>query len=74
MKSAGRFLGVNLFEWFVPTKAADTHLTAQLKAKQDELDAKEKELNELKQKNGMLELENKYLKELVEMAKMKLKH
>ena len=74
MINAGSFLGVNLFELFVPAKPAETNLNVQLKAKQDELDAKEKELSELKQKNGMLELENKYLKEMVEMAKMKLKH
>ena len=74
MREAGRFLGVNLFELFVPAKTTEVNLSSQLKAKQSEMDAKEKEMSELKQKTAMLEMENKYLKELVEMAKMKLKH
>ena len=38
------------------------------------LQAKEEEVNAMKHKMELLEQENKYLKELVEMAKMKLKH
>ena len=39
----------------------------------EQLKAKEDELNTMKHKMELLEQENRYLKELVEMAKMKLK-
>lgn len=70
MKAVGRFLGVNLHEFFVVSKP----IGGLLPDGQRDSGLKEKELGELKQKVAMLELENGYLKEMVEIAKMKLKH
>ncbi len=66
MLIAGGFLKYNFFELFVPKKN-DADAGAKLQAK-------EEEVNAMKHKMELLEQENKYLKELVEMAKMKLKH
>jgi len=65
MLVAGNFLKYNFFELFVEKKN-DADAGTQLKAK-------EEEVNAMKHKMELLEQENKYLKELVEMAKMKLK-
>jgi hypothetical protein len=67
IKAVGSFLQTDLFELFVSHKSNEEALAAQLKAK-------EAELNELKQKFVFVELENKHLKEMVELAKLKLKH
>jgi hypothetical protein len=66
LKNVGAFVKRNLFELFVPEKVNTAELDAKLKAAEEELSA-------LKRKMEMTEMENKYLKELVEMAKLKLK-
>ncbi len=66
MLAAGQFLKYNFFELFVTKKPNEGNSAEQLKAKEDEL-------NTMKHKMELLEQENRYLKELVEMAKMKLK-
>ncbi len=66
MLKAGEFLKYNFFELFVTKKPNEGNCAEQLKVK-------EEELNGMKHKMELLEQENKYLKELVEMAKMKLK-
>jgi len=66
LKNVGTFLKRNLFELFVPEKGNTAEADARLKATEEELSA-------LKRKMEVMEMENKYLKELVEMAKMKLK-
>lgn len=67
MQVAGKLLNFNFFELFVTNQSKEAALGAQLKAREDELSA-------MKIKMDLLEQENKYLKELVEMAKMKLRH
>lgn len=66
LKNVGAFVKRNLFELFVPEKVNTAEFDARLKAKDEELSA-------LKRRMEMMEMENKYLKELVEMAKLKLK-
>lgn len=66
MKNVGAFLKINFFERFVTYQSKEAEVSAQLKAKEEELAA-------LQQKFAFVEQENKYLKELVEMAKLKLK-
>lgn len=66
MKAVGDYVDTNFFELFVPQKVNAAELSEKLKAK-------EEELNAMKHKMEVMEIENKYLKELVEMAKMKLK-
>ncbi len=66
LKNVGAFLKMNLFEMFVPEKINTAEVGAKLKAT-------EEELSDLKRRMEVMEMENKYLKELVEMAKMKLK-
>jgi hypothetical protein len=65
LKSVGAFVKRNLFELYVPANNTG-EIEARLKASEDELSA-------LKRKMELMEQENKYLKELVEMAKLKLK-
>ena len=66
MQVAGKLLGFNFFELFVSNQSKEVMLAGQLKAKEEELAA-------LKQQFAFMEQENKYLRELVEMAKLKLK-
>jgi hypothetical protein len=66
LKSVGGFVKRNLFELFVPTNNNTAEMEAKLKTSEEELSA-------LKRKMELMEQENRYLKELVEMAKMKLK-
>jgi hypothetical protein len=65
MQAAGRLLQFNFFSLFVDT----THVGGL----QNALKEKETELEKQNQKVILLEMENKYLKELVEMARLKLK-
>ncbi|MES2620026.1 MAG: hypothetical protein V4615_04170 [Bacteroidota bacterium] len=66
MVAAGDFLKYNLFELFVPKKVNTETI-------QNPHEGKDAELDAMKRKMELMEQENKYLKELVEMAKMKLK-
>ena len=65
MQAAGRVLNFNFFSLFVDTTP--------IGGLQNALKAKETELEKQNEKVALLEMENKYLKELVEMAKLKLK-
>jgi hypothetical protein len=67
IKTVGEFLKTNLFELFVSHQSEEEALNTQLKAKDEEL-------NVLKQKFVLMEMENRHLKEMVELAKLKLKH
>ena len=66
MKRVGAYLKINFFERFVEHQSKEDALSAQLKAKEEELAA-------LQQKFAFMEQENKHLREMVELAKLKLK-
>ncbi len=64
MQGAGRLLNFNFFSLFVETHEP---------ALREQLAARDKELAELKSKMAFMEQENKFMRELVEMAKLKLR-
>ena len=66
MKRVGTYFKVNFFKDFVEHESKEEALRTSLKVKEEELAA-------LIQQFAFMEQENKYLRELVEMAKLKLK-
>jgi predicted transcriptional regulator len=72
MKAVGDYLDTNFFESFVARQTNEAVLGAKVKVLEEENGLKQKE-EQTKHRLELLEQENRYLKEMVELAKMKLK-
>jgi predicted transcriptional regulator len=73
MKAVGDYLDTNFFELFVARQTNEAALVAKVKVLEDELEGLKRKDEQTKHRLELLEQENKYLKEMVELAKMKLK-
>ena len=73
MKAVGDYLDTNLFESFVARQTNEAVLGAKVKVLEEELNGLKQKEEQTKHRVELLEQENKYLKEMVELAKMKLK-
>lgn len=73
LKAVGDYLDTNFFELFVARQTNEATLNAKVKALENELETLKQNKVQTKHRLELLEQENKYLKEMVELAKMKLK-
>ena len=73
MRAVGDYLDTNFFELFVARQTNEAALIAKVKLLEDELEGLKRKDEQTKHRLELLEQENRYLKEMVELAKMKLK-